>query len=471
MSTFTGEEFFLKDHVVHGQKILPGVVYLEMARAAVEQAISTISINPEIKLGSHWTAGNPEQNQGIRLKNVVWARPILVNSHAEKVYIGLFAEENGHIAYEIYTEAGNPERESVIHSQGVATVSVIDKVTPLDLPGLLANINEISLSAEKCYSAFKSVGIHYGSGHQSIKELYAGKEQVLAKLYLPHLVMEPQNQYVLHPSLMDAALQASIGLTMGSSGDLPLKPFLPFALETLEIFEICTENMWAWIRRSEDSAAEGKAQKLDMDLCDESGNICAQMKGFSSRVLEGEVGSTTPSTSIAPFDTLKAPRPSTDSGQAYMTSSGQAIRGTLMVQPIWKGEVVSTEAVSPDYVQHLVMLCEMNPLLPKAIEAQIEGITCVCMQSKRKDLEKRYQDISIQTFKIIRDNLKKKPKGDLLIQIIIPAQGEKRLFCGLSGLLKTVHLENLKFWDKSLKLNRVKQRMSCLKNQRKHMLS
>ena len=35
-STFTGEEFFLTDHVVNGQKVLPGVAYLEMARAAVE---------------------------------------------------------------------------------------------------------------------------------------------------------------------------------------------------------------------------------------------------------------------------------------------------------------------------------------------------------------------------------------------------------------------------------------------------
>ena len=42
-STFTGEEFFLADHQVEAngaarKKMLPGVAYLEMARAAVEQA-------------------------------------------------------------------------------------------------------------------------------------------------------------------------------------------------------------------------------------------------------------------------------------------------------------------------------------------------------------------------------------------------------------------------------------------------
>ncbi|MFX9127653.1 hypothetical protein ABTN71_19915, partial [Acinetobacter baumannii] len=38
-SRFSGEEFFLKDHVVGGQRVLPGVAYLELARAAVEQSL------------------------------------------------------------------------------------------------------------------------------------------------------------------------------------------------------------------------------------------------------------------------------------------------------------------------------------------------------------------------------------------------------------------------------------------------
>ncbi|MFY0578011.1 hypothetical protein ACN28S_30120 [Cystobacter fuscus] len=38
-STFTGDEFFLKDHKVKGQKVLPGVACLEMARAAAAFAL------------------------------------------------------------------------------------------------------------------------------------------------------------------------------------------------------------------------------------------------------------------------------------------------------------------------------------------------------------------------------------------------------------------------------------------------
>jgi hypothetical protein len=57
-TTFTGEEFFLAGHVVKGQKLLPGVAYLEMARAAVEKAAER----------------GKEGHTGIQLKNVVWLR-------------------------------------------------------------------------------------------------------------------------------------------------------------------------------------------------------------------------------------------------------------------------------------------------------------------------------------------------------------------------------------------------------------
>jgi hypothetical protein len=78
-STFSGKEFFLADHVVKGRCVLPGVAYLEMARVAVEHAV-----------------GNGNHGIGIRLKNVVWARPIAVTDDPVNLHIGLYPEEDGH---------------------------------------------------------------------------------------------------------------------------------------------------------------------------------------------------------------------------------------------------------------------------------------------------------------------------------------------------------------------------------------
>ncbi|HET8796364.1 MAG TPA: beta-ketoacyl synthase N-terminal-like domain-containing protein, partial [Thermoanaerobaculia bacterium] len=96
------------------------------------------------------------------------------------------------------------------------------------------------------------------------------------------------SDYVLHPSLMDGALQAAAGLS--DEGPESGQPRLPFALETLRILSPCTPDMRAWLRYSAGSRAGDKVVKLDVDLCDERGNVCVQMRGFSWRVLSEEAG-------------------------------------------------------------------------------------------------------------------------------------------------------------------------------------
>jgi len=313
-STFTGQEFFLVDHRVQGQKVLPGVAFLEMARAAVEQA-----------------AGSLAEPLPVRLRNIVWTRPITVNNHAQEVHIGLFAEENGLIHYEIYTE---PEdtlqlgeiKESVIHSQGLATFSrSSDKAALMNIAELRAGINRNSFSAEQCYSAFKSMGVDYGPGHRGIETVYVENGQALAKLALPSPVFETRDQFVLHPSIMDSALQASIGLAMRVSGTPGRddRPYLPYALEELEITRQCTANMWAWIRYSDGSAPEDKIQKLDIDLCDDEGQVCVRMKRFTSRMIQMEDGH-------------------------------DKTVGTLMYQPARREQSVAREGRESEYSQHSV---------------------------------------------------------------------------------------------------------------------
>ncbi|MBT5307418.1 MAG: SDR family NAD(P)-dependent oxidoreductase, partial [Candidatus Scalindua sp.] len=306
-SVFTGQEFFLADHVVKGQKILPGVACLEMARAAVEQSVASFS----------------EGGQSVyRLKNVVWTRPIVIETEGRQasgvpVHIRLFMEENQQIDtevdgsqqihYEIYFNSDPVEQESSICSQGVAVVnggiSCSDQPDYLDLTELQTRLTngrpgQNSLNPDQCYSSFKAMGIDYGEGYRCIQQLFVGSQQVLAKLSLPSSLLKTQSgngvpysglaPYTLHPSIMDSALQAAIGLAIGSGTTLPSKPAIPFALEALEIIGPCTANMWAWVRKESNSShnKENSVEKLDVDLCDDSGKICVKMRGYCSRILE-----------------------------------------------------------------------------------------------------------------------------------------------------------------------------------------
>ncbi|MCP5002869.1 MAG: SDR family NAD(P)-dependent oxidoreductase, partial [Planctomycetes bacterium] len=267
-STFTGKEFFLNDQQVKGEKVFPGVGYLEMARAAVEKA-----------------SGEIEGGTTIHLKNIVWAQPIVVDGSARKVHIGLFGEDDGQIQYEVYTESDN-EEGAVVHAQGVAEFKLREETPALDVQELQSQMNQGTMNAESCYKAFKETGIEYGEGYRGVREIFQGVDQVLARLSLPSSVKGTQSDYVLHPGLMDSALQSSIGLmlnnsTLPDSSEVLLNPFLPYALRALEIFEPCTSEMFAWVHYSGGGAPSDKALQLDIDICDVQGNVCMELRGVS----------------------------------------------------------------------------------------------------------------------------------------------------------------------------------------------
>jgi len=272
-STFTGKEFFLSDHQVKGQKMLPGVAVIEMARVAIMQAMG-------------------EATDGtLRLNNITWLKPIVVDDEPKDIHVTLYPEDDGEIAFEVMSFDPSYQ-EPIVHSQGRAVFTAASQVDVIELPGLKARIGKRKMSQEECYQRFEKVGLVYGAAHRGLVEVNVGDQEVLAQLSLPGSVMETQALYALHPSLMDSALQAAIGLQNGTLSN----PALPFALQQVDVFDHCSQSMWAWVRYADGSKASDKVRKLDIDLCDDEGRVCVRMKGFSTRVLEGEIEVSHPAT-------------------------------------------------------------------------------------------------------------------------------------------------------------------------------
>ena len=270
-STFTGEEFFLADHQVRvdgraGQKVLPGVAYLEMARAAIEHALPA---RPESTI--------------LELHNTVWAQPVVVGQN-KQISIALVANDQDQIDYEIYSRESEQE---IVHCQGRAVWRLRQAPARFDLVQLKGQMGQGQVEPNSVYEACARMGLIYGPSLQAITAIHRGSGQVLAQLRLPSIVADTSGSYILHPSVMDGGLQAAAGLI---DGDFEAhQPRLPFALETLRIISPCSQEMVAWVRYSPGSQAADAVVKLDIDLCDEHGNICVQMHGVSSRVPRTEI--------------------------------------------------------------------------------------------------------------------------------------------------------------------------------------
>ena len=257
-STFDGSEFFLAEHQVQGRKVLPGAACLEMARAAVQQAAA---------------AG---ESDAMVLENLVWAQPICVDAAPVTVHIGLYPEQGGGIAYDIYTQ-DQPDGDITVHSQGGARLQAAAEIPALDLAAAQAACAARTLSAEDCYALFANAGLDYGASFRGIQTLHIGADQVLAKLRL-----DIGHAFALHPGLLDSALQACVGLTAASGQP---EAELPFSMDRVDIFAPCAADMWARARLASDTAG---VKKFDIDLCDTQGRICLRIRGFATRKLKSE---------------------------------------------------------------------------------------------------------------------------------------------------------------------------------------
>ena len=174
------------------------------------------------------------------------------------------------IVYRMESDGSTGDAE-IVYSQGSAVLTSAVEIPALDLKSLKAECSQGSLSSSQLYDSFKTMGIEYGPAHRGIELVYIGSGRVLAKLSLPAVVSGTQDQFILHPSIIDSALQASLGLVMGdmgehwlgNTGNIPSrKPFLPFALQELEIIGRGTSTGWALIQYSESAPEHARRRRV-----------------------------------------------------------------------------------------------------------------------------------------------------------------------------------------------------------------
>ncbi|MBP6800303.1 MAG: SDR family NAD(P)-dependent oxidoreductase, partial [Zoogloea sp.] len=398
-STFTGEEFFLAQHVVQGRKVLPGVAYLEMAREALSRAGAF-----EGQAGV----------QGVRLSNVVWARPIVVDGKAVTVHIGLDelqAQGPGRIGYEIYGEQGE------LHSQGVAQ-ALVERIEGLDLAALQGRCGQGRLEGAQCYEGYERVGLSYGPSYRAIEHIELGQGQALARLQLaPGQALDGALQ--LHPGLLDAALQSCVALIDPAQG---AQLALPFGLESIDIQGRCSRQMWALVHSA--SGSQERVRKYDITLADAQGQVVARIRGYSSRVVAGRLEQ----------DRL-------EQGGAPGQGAEPAPR-SLILRPQWQPGGPATEP-GPVYAQRHLMGCGVDADVPAlADRLQAQALEIQTPQGGTGDaLAQGYERCVLGLIERAREIVQGRPAGPVLLQVVVPAQGPLRVLAGLAGALHSARRE------------------------------
>lgn len=219
--TLSGQEFFLTDHRVQGVPVLPGVAYLEIVRRVAEA----------------------RGLQAFCIRQLIWQQPLRVTAPVT-LDIGLATDASGWPRVEIASLDTAGQRQ--VHAQARLAAREFAAEPPVVAVSALRACHPKVLGQDEVYQAFAAIGIDYGPAHRVLRSLALGRDaqgrpQVLGELALPDGLLGGLPAFGLHPSLLDGAFQATIGMMLEAGEGQ--ETALPFALDQVEIHGPCCARM------------------------------------------------------------------------------------------------------------------------------------------------------------------------------------------------------------------------------------
>ncbi|MEV4738947.1 SDR family NAD(P)-dependent oxidoreductase [Streptomyces sp. NPDC049555] len=248
----TGEEFYLRDHALGPVRILPAVAALEFAVAA---------------------AAAQGHGRATGIVNVLWARPVLVEDEPVRVRLHLEPGADG-VAYEVRRVDGTAD--GALCSTGTLRFDAPAEAPRLDLDAVRSRLPRTA-TAEECYAVFTALGGGYGPSLQGLRSVRSAPGEALAHVAVPQAADVPFSDFTLHPSLLDAMLQACLWTDEDPSA--PRARRLPFSLDAVEILGPLPE--------------QGHVHALatpaghDVTLTDEQGRVCVRLRAVVTRAVDG----------------------------------------------------------------------------------------------------------------------------------------------------------------------------------------
>ncbi len=255
----SGDEFFVREHVVDGTPVLPGTAILEMARAAGALA-------------------QPEPVSEIR--NVVWSTPLTVSGPVT-VHVGLRPTESG-TGFEIRSGG---ERGETLHCRGtlVAGGSAPEPVSSWEIEALKGRFVS-RLGGDQLYQAYQARGLRYGPSFQVVREIWLASGEALALLALPPTLEAERGAFTLHPALLDGALQLVAPVLAESH---PEGVYLPFGLGALQQLRPLPRDT-CYARVVQLPSQRDSLLRFNVTLLDPSGQVVVQIEALTLRAYNSE---------------------------------------------------------------------------------------------------------------------------------------------------------------------------------------
>ena len=251
-SVFDGTEPFLADHIIQGQKILPGMAYLEIARAAVA------------------ASAPPGDDAMLVLSDSVFVNALTVKGK-RTVTVRVYPGGAGQFGVEVSTEQGVHFQTRVSVQKTSECLATKGYAPVLDIARLRAGITRPGPTKSAFYQTFRNRGVELGPSHRGVEEIFLDdKGEGLATIRLPG---SSARGMVMDAGALDSIIQSGLALV-----DNPEADVVPFAVVNTLVVGALTDTMIVHIRQRPDG--------MHYVAADEHGNVRVIIEGFQTREID-----------------------------------------------------------------------------------------------------------------------------------------------------------------------------------------
>lgn len=261
-SLLSAQAYYGRDHQVNGAAIFPGAGLLELACVA-----GTIAGEQSVT----------------RIEDIVWIQPLRLGE-GEQAVKTLLRANGGSVDYVIVSF--DEEQERIVHAEGRLCLGSRRRHSETAAVTSIAELQRRALhtrSGEDCYRRLEGYGFRYGPSFRSVQEMHVGADFALSRLVLHESLRGDFEQYLLHPALIDGALQTVAGVASGGEEGTP---YLPFAIDALEILRPLRESCYAYVEAAA-AGANPDIRQFNIRLLSESGEVLVRLDNFYVRALRG----------------------------------------------------------------------------------------------------------------------------------------------------------------------------------------
>lgn len=237
---------YLNDHQVENMVVFPGAGYIDIALALHHEHFGHLACS---------------------LENVVIHKMLAVQPHEVPVIQSSLDINTNQFSIYSRDEAALSDNWN-LHASGHVNAGTIRVESPqVDLAYIRNTVDE-TVSVKTFYDDLQKRGLAYGHYFRPIRSLNKSTNYVLAEILAVDEVLLSEQDYLLHPTILDASFQSLLVLLDGS------QPFVPVSLERLDFYHAPRKVCWSFAQitqRNERNIA------CHIQLFDDQGNTLVEI--------------------------------------------------------------------------------------------------------------------------------------------------------------------------------------------------